>query len=91
MARWASLAGGFLMSTRLAHRAMTKEGEKDDQVVATALGPILIGSVDKPTDAKIGRVLGGAKSFGPEGPQELPPQPGPVSPGHQLPPPGRQS
>ena len=58
-----SLAGGFLMSTRLAQRAMTKEGEKDDKVIATALGPILTGSTDKPTDSKIGRVLGGGKAF----------------------------
>ena len=29
-----SLAGGWLMTTRLAERAMTKEGEKDDKVIA---------------------------------------------------------
>ena len=56
-----SLAGGFLMSTRLAQRAMTKEGEKDDKVIATALGPVMIGTVAKPNDPKVGRVLGGGR------------------------------
>ena len=56
-----SLAGGWLISTRLAQRAMTKEGEKDDRVIATAMGPIMIGNAAKPGDPKIGRVLGGGK------------------------------
>jgi Flagellar P-ring protein/HEAT repeats len=56
-----SLAGGFLMTTRLAQRAMTKEGAKDDKVIATAMGPIMSGSVTNPADLKVGRVLGGGR------------------------------
>ena len=58
-----SLAGGYLMTTRLAERAMTKEGEKDDKVIASALGPVLIGSVEKTSDPKVARVLGGGRAF----------------------------
>ena len=56
-----SLAGGWLLETRLAQRAMTKEGEKDDKVIAKAMGPVMIGNSAKPGDPKIGRVLGGGK------------------------------
>jgi flagellar basal body P-ring protein FlgI len=56
-----SLAGGFLMSTRLAQRASTKEGEKDDKVIAMALGPVMVGNAAKPNDPKVGRVLGGGR------------------------------
>lgn len=56
-----SLAGGFLMSTRLAQRAMTKEGEKDDKVIATALGPVMTGNAARTGDPKVGRVLGGGR------------------------------
>jgi hypothetical protein len=58
-----SLANGYLMMTRLAERAMTKEGEKDDKVIATGGGPVMIGSSAKPGDAKIGRVLGGGRAL----------------------------
>ena len=54
-----SLAGGWLISTPLAQRAKTKEGEKDDKVIASAYGPVMIGSRAKPADPKAGRVLGG--------------------------------
>ncbi len=54
-----SLAGGWLVQTRLAQRVATKEGDKDDKVIAAAVGPVLIGSAARPTDPKIGRVLGG--------------------------------
>ena len=54
-----SIAGGWLVTTRLAQRVTTKEGDKDDKVIATALGPVMIGNLAKPTDPKIGRVLGG--------------------------------
>lgn len=54
-----SLAGGWLISTPLAQRAKTKDGEKDDKVIASALGPVMIGSRAKPEDPKAGRVLGG--------------------------------
>ena len=54
-----SLAGGWLVSTQLAQRAKTREGEKDDKVIASAVGPVMVGNTLKPTDPKVGRVLGG--------------------------------
>ncbi len=54
-----SLAGGWLIMTQLAQRAATKEGDKDDKVIASAFGPIMIGNVAKPGEPKVGRVLGG--------------------------------
>ena len=56
-----SLAGGWLVTTQLAQRAKTKEGEKDDKVIATAVGPVMTGNAAKPNDPKIGRVLGGGR------------------------------
>jgi hypothetical protein len=56
-----SLAGGFLMSTRLAQRVTTKEGDKDDKVIATAMGPVMCGNQAKPNDPKVARVLGGGR------------------------------
>jgi len=58
-----SLANGFLMMTRLAQRVQTKEGDKDDKVIATGGGPVMIGSAARPGDPKIGRVLGGGKAL----------------------------
>ena len=58
-----SLANGFLMETRLAERVMTKEGDKDDKVLAIGGGPVMIGSGTRPTDPKIGRVLGGGRAL----------------------------
>ncbi len=54
-----SLAGGWLVTTQLAQRAKTKEGDKDDKVIASAVGPVMIGNNARPTDPKIGRILGG--------------------------------
>ena len=54
-----SLAGGWLVSTQLAQRAKTREGEKDDKVIASAVGPVMVGNTLKPNDPKVGRVLGG--------------------------------
>ena len=56
-----SLAGGFLMTTQLAQRARTAEGEKDDKVIATAGGPVMTGNSAKPGDPKVGRALGGGR------------------------------
>ena len=58
-----SLANGYLMETRLAERVQTKEGDKDDKVIALGGGPVMIGSAAKPADAKIGRVLGGGRAL----------------------------
>jgi len=54
-----SLAGGWLVTTQLAQRAKTREGDKDDKVIASAFGPVMIGNPAKPNDPKVGRVLGG--------------------------------
>ena len=54
-----SLSGGFLMATRLAQRVTTKEGDKDDKVIANAMGPVMLGNLARPNDPKFGRVLGG--------------------------------
>jgi flagellar basal body P-ring protein FlgI len=56
-----SLAGGYLMITRL--REMGKFGgrEYEGHELAIAAGPIMIGTEAKPDDPKRGRVLGGAR------------------------------
>ncbi len=54
-----SLAGGFLMTTRLAPRVTTPEGDKDHKVIATAVGPVMCGSLAQPNSPKVARVLGG--------------------------------
>ncbi len=56
-----SLAGGWLVTTQLAQRAKTREGDKDDKVIASAVGPVMIGNPAKPNDPKVGRVLGGGR------------------------------
>ncbi len=56
-----SLAGGWLVTTQLAQRAATPEGEKDDKVIAAGLGPVMIGTAQRPGDPKVGRVLGGGR------------------------------
>jgi len=56
-----SLAGGWLVSTQLAQRAMTRDGEKDDKVIAHAGGPVMPGTFARPDDPKVGRVLGGGR------------------------------
>ena len=56
-----SLAGGWLVTTQLAQRAKTKDGDKDDKVIATAVGPVMIGNTAKPNEPKVGRVLGGGR------------------------------
>ena len=56
------LAGGFLIETKLAQRAKTKEGDKDDKVIAAAYGPVMIGNKVKPNEPKVGRVLGGGRA-----------------------------
>lgn len=58
-----SLANGFLMETRLAERAMTKEGEKDDKVISIGGGPVMIGSTANTRDPKVGRALGGGRAL----------------------------
>ena len=57
-----SLANGFLMQTRLAERAMTKEGDKDDKVIALGGGPVMIGSAPSPATP---RSAGSSAAAGP--------------------------
>jgi flagellar basal body P-ring protein FlgI len=56
-----SLAGGYLLSTRLREVLHAGGSPKESFDIATAQGPVMIGTPAKPTDPKIGRVLGGAK------------------------------
>jgi flagellar basal body P-ring protein FlgI len=56
-----SLAGGFLMRTRLSVQGMVKGEVLQGQEMASAYGPVLIGSAAKPDDPRVGRVLGGGR------------------------------
>jgi flagellar basal body P-ring protein FlgI len=57
-----SLAGGFLMMTRLREVGRgAGTGPLTGPEMAIAQGPIMIGTPAKPNDPKVGRVLGGGK------------------------------
>ena len=57
-----SLAGGYLMQTRLREvRRGAATGPLAGSEMACAEGPIMIGTPAKPKDPKVGRVLGGGK------------------------------
>jgi flagellar basal body P-ring protein FlgI len=58
-----SLAGGYLMLTRLreVNRGAGASGPLAGKDMALAQGPIMIGTPAKPNDPKVGRVLGGGK------------------------------
>ena len=57
-----SLAGGYLMMTRLREVKKGPEtGPLGGPEMALAQGPIMIGTPAKPKDPKVGRVLGGGK------------------------------
>ena len=57
-----SLAGGYLLTSRLFRITQAKGGETlRDHEMAIAQGPIMIGTPAKPTDPKVGRVLGGGR------------------------------
>ncbi len=54
-----SLAGGYLLLTRL-HETLIANGMlKNGPELAIAQGPIMLGTPAKPNDSKVGRVLGG--------------------------------
>ena len=56
-----SLAGGYLLTTRL-HEVMIAGGAaRTGTELAIAQGPVMIGSAKKPNDPKVGRVLGGGR------------------------------
>jgi hypothetical protein len=56
-----SLAGGYLMRTRLRQTLIAGGAPRNGTELASAQGPIMIGSDAHPDDAKVGRVLGGAR------------------------------
>ena len=56
-----SLAGGYLLTTRLYQVAVAKGTALRDHELALAQGPVMIGTAAKPADPKIGRVLGGGR------------------------------
>lgn len=56
-----SLAGGHLIETRLAQVALAGGEIRSGNVLAKALGPIMIGTDARPGEPTVGRVLGGAR------------------------------
>ena len=56
-----SLAGGYLMTTRLREIGRFGDRQLEDHELAVAEGPVMIGTEAKPDDPKRGRVLGGAR------------------------------
>jgi flagellar basal body P-ring protein FlgI len=56
-----SLAGGYLMSTRLREVLVAAGAPRTGTDVATAQGPVMIGNAKNPNDPKVGRVLGGGR------------------------------
>ncbi len=56
-----SLAGGYLLLTRL-HETLIAQGTlKTGPELAIAQGPVMLGTPAKPNDPKVGRVLGGGR------------------------------
>lgn len=55
-----SLDGGYLMRTNLREVLITNNDMKEGSTVATAIGPIMIGTGGSDVNLKAGRVLGGA-------------------------------
>ncbi|HZW31028.1 MAG TPA: flagellar basal body P-ring protein FlgI, partial [Isosphaeraceae bacterium] len=56
-----SLAGGYLLTTRLYQVAIAKGSALRDHELALAQGPVMIGTAAKADDRKVGRVLGGGR------------------------------
>jgi flagellar basal body P-ring protein FlgI len=56
-----SLAGGYLLMTRLREVMIAGGTAKTGPEIALAQGPVMIGTPAKPTDPKLGRVLGGGR------------------------------
>ena len=54
-----SLAGGYLMPTRLREMLVAGGMPRTGSDMAIAQGPVMIGNAKDPKDAKVGRVLGG--------------------------------
>ncbi|MFO0952416.1 MAG: flagellar basal body P-ring protein FlgI [Isosphaeraceae bacterium] len=56
-----SLAGGYLIQTRLRETLVAGGTPKEGQDAAFAQGPIMTGTEADPTNVKVGRVLGGGR------------------------------
>jgi Flagellar P-ring protein len=56
-----SLAGGYLLQTRLREVLVAGGTAKEGSDYAVAQGPVLIGTTAEPNNAKVGRVLGAAR------------------------------
>jgi flagellar basal body P-ring protein FlgI len=56
-----SLAGGYLLLTRLHEVLIAGGSPKTGTDLAFAHGPVMIGTLAKPNDPKVGRVLGGGR------------------------------
>jgi len=56
-----SLAGGYLLLTRLHEVLLAGGSPKTGADLALAHGPVMIGTLAKPDDPKVGRVLGGGR------------------------------
>jgi flagellar basal body P-ring protein FlgI len=56
-----SLAGGYLLSTRLREMMIAGGTPKEGSDLAVAQGPVMIGSAADPNNPKVGRVLGAAR------------------------------
>jgi flagellar basal body P-ring protein FlgI len=58
-----SLAGGYLISTRLREVMIAPgRGPQESFALASARGPVMLGTPAKPDDPKFGRVLGGGRA-----------------------------
>ncbi|HWT81441.1 MAG TPA: flagellar basal body P-ring protein FlgI, partial [Candidatus Methylomirabilis sp.] len=56
-----SLAGGYLMATRLRETLVAGGAPRTGSDLALAQGPVMIGNAKNPNDPKVGRVLGGGR------------------------------
>ncbi|HEV3163278.1 MAG TPA: flagellar basal body P-ring protein FlgI [Isosphaeraceae bacterium] len=56
-----SLAGGWLVACRMREVLVAKGEAHEGTPLAVAGGPVMVGSTAKPSDLKVGRVLGGGK------------------------------
>ena len=56
-----SLAGGNLLSTRMREVMVLGGSTKEGQEAAFAQGPIMLGTQKDPSNAKVGRILGGGR------------------------------
>jgi flagellar basal body P-ring protein FlgI len=56
-----SLAGGWLIASRLTEVQVIKGGAHEGSTMAVAGGPVMIGTAARPNDPKVARLLGGCR------------------------------